>query len=323
MKTVSKSSLRLLGSVLLCLSATVNGVTYAPALEESRWRAQGDMFGCTLSHGIPFYGDAVFSRRAGEHPRFYLSSQTSRMQAGKAALVAESPIWRPNGERRELGLVPVKQGRQPVALGRQYSERMLAELQKGMQLVLTRTPWYEKQGAVRVALAPVNFQKPYRQYLDCLTDLLPVNFDQVSRTKVYFPSGSEELPKSARRKLDNVILYIKADAAVTGFYVDGHSDSKGNRADNLELSKMRAEMVAQYLINKGIEPERITTRWHGERYPVSSNRNRKGRDLNRRVTIRLEKGGSAVNVAEKTARSAPAQASLPAGTPMPKSARTL
>ncbi len=328
MKCVSQPLLRLLGSALLCVQGVAQAVTYATALEDADWRADGNIFECRLSHKIPYYGGAVFSRRAGESPRFYLKAHISRMKTGEASLVAESPLWRPAaGVRQELGMVPVKQGRQPVNLGQPYSERMLSALRQGMQVVLSREPWYEEDSSVRVALAPVNFQKPYRKYLDCLMGLLPVNFDQVSHTKIYFPSGAEELPARERRKLDNVALYIKADPAVTGFYIDGHSDSKGSRADNLKLSKMRAEIVAQYLINRGIDASRITVRWHGERYPVATNRSLEGQNLNRRVTVRLEKGGTArakdTEVVRQQKGVPGQQASLPAGTDVPAVARNL
>ena len=290
MNTVAKVLQHLFGALVLLVPAVALAVTYAPALENADWQAEGDIFECRLSHEIPYYGDAIFYRRAGESPRFYLNAQTSRMKAGKASLVAESPHWRPGGAKRELGLVAVKQGRRPIELAQKHSERMLSELHQGMQLVLTRQSWYARDASVQVALAPVNFQKPYQEYLGCLMELLPVNFDQVEKSKIYFPSGGQDLPVSEKRKLDNVVLYIKADPAVTSFYIDGHSDSRGSRADNLELSKMRAEMVMQYLVNKGIDPAMITTRWHGERYPVASNRTFKGRNLNRRVTLRLLKG---------------------------------
>jgi outer membrane protein OmpA-like peptidoglycan-associated protein len=52
-------------------------------------------------------------------------------------------------------------------------------------------------------------------------------------------------------------------------------------------------MVSEYLSLKGVPKDKITTRWHGERYQVETNRTRKGRAKNRRVTIRLEKADAA------------------------------
>ena len=58
--------------------------------------------------------------------------------------------------------------------------------------------------------------------------------------------------------------------------------------------KQRAEKVTAYLLQKGIPPEKIVSRYHGERYPVAANnRTNDGRERNRRVTIRLERANNA------------------------------
>ncbi|TQV84753.1 OmpA family protein [Exilibacterium tricleocarpae] len=272
------------------LAADAAGVTYKPRPNEAQWQVEASVFECRLSQPIPYYGEGVFLRRAGEQSHFLLRSKSSRLKTGQARLQAKTPVWKPVADARKLGLVPVKQGRVPVTLKRVLAEQMLAELHRGMEVVFTRAPWYGGRESVDVGLTPVNFALAYAKYLDCLTGLLPVNYDQVARTAIYFPSGRDELRPTETRKLDRVALYIQADPAVVAYVIDGHTDSVGRRSDNLELSRMRAEGVARYLIGKGVDREKIATRWHGERYPVSTNRDRKSRAKNRRVTIRLDKG---------------------------------
>ncbi len=264
-------------------------VTFVPSYDEAGWEAEGDRFECKLSQTIPYYGKAVFYRRAGERQSFYLDANTERLKTGKASLVAKAPDWKAGAGNKNLGFIPVTQGRKPIALGQKMSDRILSELFQGYEMVMTRQPWYGSERSVKVAMTPIQFRSAYSVYLDCLSVLLPVNFDQIARTPIYFPSGSEILNDSELRKLDNVVLYVNADPSVEAFYIDGHTDSKGDRAENLELSKMRAEMVAQYLISRGVDDTKITSRWHGERYPVASNRSRTGRSQNRRVTIRLDR----------------------------------
>ena len=271
------------------LLSAAHAVTFEPTFDEAEWQADGSVFECKLSHDIPYYGAAVFYRRAGEMQEFYLDSATSRMKTGKASVVAQAPEWKMGTKNRSLGLVPVTQGRKPINLGQKMSERMLSELFQGYSLVLTRQPWYGAEQSIQVAMTPIQFRAAYGHYLDCLSTLLPVNFDQIARTPIYFPSGSENLHAREMRKLDNVVIYVNADPTVEAFYIDGHTDSKGARTENLELSKMRVEMVAQYLISNGVDASKITSRWHGERYPVESNRSRSGRSQNRRVTIRLDR----------------------------------
>jgi outer membrane protein OmpA-like peptidoglycan-associated protein len=116
-----------------------------------------------------------------------------------------------------------------------------------------------------------------------------VNYDQVSRTRVHFKTNRAELTKAAQERLDLVVLYAKEDPDVTSFFVDGHTDNVAGRLYNLELSKKRAEAVTAYLVANGIPQEMVTTRYHGERYPVKKNNSRANRSYNRRVTIRLDK----------------------------------
>lgn len=276
--------------VLVLISTHTAAVTYISPMDQSMWRVDSSVFACTLTHNIPFYGDAVFSQRAGESQTFFLAEQTTRMKTGKASIVSENPLWKPNGKPLDLGLLPVKRGEKPLQVNAQVSKRMLAELHQGMRMVVTRMPWYGAESSMRVAMQPVNFRPAYREYLNCQTSLLPVNFDQIARTAIYFPLGHDELAAKERRKLDNIILYVQADPSVSGYVIDGHTDGLGLRADNLDLSQRRAEMVAAYLTSRGVDSTKISMRWHGERYPVASNRNRAGRAQNRRVTIRLDKG---------------------------------
>jgi outer membrane protein OmpA-like peptidoglycan-associated protein len=100
------------------------------------------------------------------------------------------------------------------------------------------------------------------------------------------------MTEASRLRLDHIIAYLKADPTVGAMFVDGHTDNRGEREKNLVLSKARAESVTNYLILAGIAPDRFTTRYHGERYPVASNAAAKGRAKNRRVTIRIERAAS-------------------------------
>lgn len=64
----------------------------------------------------------------------------------------------------------------------------------------------------------------------------------------------------------------------------GHTDSDGNDADNLVLSKKRAEAVKSFLIkNFGIESSRLLTDGEGESNPVDTNNTAEGKANNRRV----------------------------------------
>ena len=67
----------------------------------------------------------------------------------------------------------------------------------------------------------------------------------------------------------------------------GHTDNQGTADFNMKLSEARAAAVAEYLIGKGIEPQRLTTKGFGKTMPVESNDTPEGRSRNRRVEYRV------------------------------------
>lgn len=265
--------------------------TFVPRMDQSNWLVNASVFECSLAQDIPFYGEAVFARRAGEKSSFYLKAKSERLQAGEALVKAVQPIWKQSaGAETELARVAVRQGGGVLVLDWGRAEKVLARLHGGQEIEIVRQPWYDTTDQLSIRISNINFRAAYDKYLTCLGSLLPVNYDQVERTSIYFRPGVEEmLSAAAKRKLDNILIYAGADKSVVAFYIDGHSDSRGARAENLALSQARAELVKSYLANRGVPPEHIAVRWHGERYPVATNRTASGRALNRRVTVRLDK----------------------------------
>jgi len=278
------------GSLLLslCFSAH-SSIQYATRSESVRWQSEGSKFYCRLSHEVEGFGEAVFEREAGEPTRFYLKSQMPRMKTGKAALVARAPAWSARNSAKTLSMVSVRESMTPIKIGRKLSERMLAELHKGMLIDFKRQPLYGGSQQIQVTLSSIGFRHSHQDYLGCQGDLLPVNYKQVRRSTLYYDDDDDDLQKAAQERLDIIVAYATEDPSIQTFYIDGHTDSQGIRNENLLKSQRRTEKVMDYLIESGIDKERIVARWHGERYQVATNQNPRGRAKNRRVTVRLSK----------------------------------
>jgi outer membrane protein OmpA-like peptidoglycan-associated protein len=75
--------------------------------------------------------------------------------------------------------------------------------------------------------------------------------------------------------------------------VEGNTDNVGNAKINQTLSEKRAEAVVDFLISKGIDPNRVTARGNGSSNPVASNKTSDGRAGNRRTDILFISGESA------------------------------
>lgn len=73
----------------------------------------------------------------------------------------------------------------------------------------------------------------------------------------------------------------------------GYSDSSGLAKSKHKLSLARAALVKRYLVKKGVDAGRISTRGEGSANPVADNKTKEGRAKNRRVeihsVIRVEK----------------------------------
>ncbi|MCP4598283.1 OmpA family protein [Neptuniibacter sp.] len=267
----------------------LQAATFRSSIDDSKWELEASKFSCRLSQVIPSFGNAVFEHEAGESVRFVLKpTENIHFQKG-AQLVAEAAPWQPGVTPRKITAVKPEHLSGDLNVETKHAQNMLAALYKGMMPTFTASQWYGTNESLRVSVSAVNFQSAYTDYVACTAGLLPVNYRQVARTAILFPSAAWRLSDSSRERLELIGLYVKNDDSVKGIYVDGHSDNMGRRLMNRDLSKRRAEEVTAYLINLGLDPNMITTRYHGERYPVVKNNNKENRDRNRRVTIRLEK----------------------------------
>ncbi|BHH85954.1 OmpA family protein [Desulforhopalus sp. 52FAK] len=85
-------------------------------------------------------------------------------------------------------------------------------------------------------------------------------------------------------ELDRWVEYFQNNPMVTA-NVFGHADSTGPETYNQGLSEKRAEAVVNYMVERGIEKERLTTKGFGETKPAVSNDTKEGRQKNRRVEL--------------------------------------
>lgn len=110
--------------------------------------------------------------------------------------------------------------------------------------------------------------------------------------KVTFDSGllfgfdSAELSSNARGNLAEFSNSMQ-EFPETQILIVGHTDARGSEDYNQQLSEDRAESAAEYLIQEGITPSRITTMGKGESEPVATNDTEAGRQQNRRVEVAI------------------------------------
>jgi outer membrane protein OmpA-like peptidoglycan-associated protein len=105
-------------------------------------------------------------------------------------------------------------------------------------------------------------------------------------SRVQFETSKAVILPVSYPLLDELVTLLKEypDATIS---LAGHTDSDGDDASNMQLSKDRAKAVADYLINKGIEESRISATGFGETKPIAPNTTADGRAKNRRVEMKL------------------------------------
>lgn len=85
----------------------------------------------------------------------------------------------------------------------------------------------------------------------------------------------------------NQVAQTLADYPSTYIDIYGHTDSTGGDAINIPLSQNRAQSVATYLGQRGVNSARMATRGFGSSQPVADNTTEAGKQANRRVEIRI------------------------------------
>ena len=106
---------------------------------------------------------------------------------------------------------------------------------------------------------------------------------------INFKTGSAEITRNSNVVLDKVVQVL-TDYPDVRIEISGHTDNVGKPEFNRELSQKRADAVKQYLINKGIKPERLTAVGFGLEKPIADNKTAAGKAKNRRTEFRLLSG---------------------------------
>lgn len=104
------------------------------------------------------------------------------------------------------------------------------------------------------------------------------------QTPISFDSASATLRSDAYAILQR-LTEIALECPDSQLAVGGHTDSRGDTQSNLALSERRARAVASALAELGIATHRIRAQGFGGSQPVADNDTRKGRRLNRRITV--------------------------------------
>jgi outer membrane protein OmpA-like peptidoglycan-associated protein len=101
---------------------------------------------------------------------------------------------------------------------------------------------------------------------------------------VLFDSGEADLKPAANRTVLKLVQFLQLNPRRV-VRIEGYTDAEGDREQNLQLSRDRAQAVADALTDLGVDEKRVQVQGYGEAYPISDNASSLGRAQNRRVEI--------------------------------------
>ncbi len=103
-----------------------------------------------------------------------------------------------------------------------------------------------------------------------------------------FEANSARLRPESREQLQHVDQVLKAYPKAT-VKIGGFTDSTGNEAANMKLSRERAESTRRAIVDMGIAPSRVTAEGYGSQHPIAPNSTEAGRAQNRRISLLITK----------------------------------
>ncbi|MBW2733685.1 MAG: OmpA family protein [Deltaproteobacteria bacterium] len=119
---------------------------------------------------------------------------------------------------------------------------------------------------------------------DGCPDALPKKIKRFTGTirGINFELGKATIRSKSFPLLDQAAKVLRQYTSLR-LQIRGHSDSRGKRRFNLDLSRHRAQAVVDYMKDKGIDASRLEATGLGPDEPLASNKTRAGRAKNRRI----------------------------------------
>jgi outer membrane protein OmpA-like peptidoglycan-associated protein len=105
--------------------------------------------------------------------------------------------------------------------------------------------------------------------------------------RIEFDTGKATLRPESDAVLQAVADILKKYADITKVSVEGHTDNRGAARFNRGLSRRRAASVVAWLVARGIEAKRLSSKGFGADKPIDSNQTDEGRQNNRRVEFKI------------------------------------
>ncbi len=106
--------------------------------------------------------------------------------------------------------------------------------------------------------------------------------------KIGVGTASAGIPAESYGILNQLAQLLKASRDIKHLRIEGHTDTQGPAAYNKHLSELRAKSVRNFLIERGVSPDRLTAVGYGEEKPMVDEKDDASKQQNRRVDFIIE-----------------------------------
>jgi len=218
---------------------------------------------------------AYLAHKRVEIARELAARRSADGQARELARERDQAVLEARSHQVDLAQIEAEQAREREAQAKAREEEARARAEEAalreQQAKAQAGAEAERAAALEKQLAALEARRTERGMVITLGDVL-------------FDFGRAELRAGAQQNLYRLVTFLRENAE-REVLIEGHTDSVGAEAYNLDLSRRRAEAVAGFLSQNGISTARTASMGYGEAPPVSSNETDTGRQQNRRVEI--------------------------------------
>ena len=271
--------------------------------EHVAWRLWGSLLvvggllggGCTAGSPPVALEQARTAYAQAEQTPAVVTNAPVPLQEANQALQRAERVWTNDHDTEEVQHL-ASLAIQRVEIAKAAAEKKVAETQiqqatEERDRILLNARTRETQRAQHEAVqATQQAQAATNQVQQLQQELAALKAQQTDRGlvltlgDVLFEAGKAELRPGALRNLYPLVTFLQKYPE-RRVLIEGHTDSVGSEASNLDLSQRRADAVRDFLLQNGVRAAQITTHGYGKASPVASNDTVAGRQQNRRVEL--------------------------------------
>ena len=280
--------MRRITTCIVLLLTPVFGAAQYPGLAGARWISEAKSQACALSQRLPASGGLVkFQQVAGKRLQFTVTQHPLVTIESESRIYSAPPLWRHNQRLIHLGTTQRKRGNRPFHVSADIAEKMLNGLSQGQATLFSHLEPALTNEQQILTLAPTFLYPALNDFQTCIQNLTPFNPKHLDLFEVRFGYGQGDLGRQAQLRLAQLVDRLTKETDVTELKITGFTDSGGRPFENLEMARMRALSVENYLLAAGISADRLNRSYLGQAQPRYSNHSAAGRAGNRRVEISI------------------------------------